>query len=200
MRSRFGLLVTLCVLFISPGRLPAAPVEASPDDPSCTAEDRVFMKRATDLAAEAVKAGNSPFGAVLVVDGKIVAEAQNEVAASHDPTRHAELSLISKFAPALDRDTLAKATLYASTEPCAMCCGAITLSGIPKVVYGVTEAKFQVYFNEPPTKKIPLTSREILSRTNPNIEVRGPLMEKEGLLLHDAYWPEALKKWSGKEK
>jgi len=190
----------MCVLVFSAIRLIAAPVAASPDDPACTAEDRVFMRRATELATEAVKAGNAPFGAVLVVDGKIVARSQNEVAATHDPTRHAELSLISKFAPKLDRGTLAKATLYASTEPCAMCCGAIALSGIPKVVYGVTEAKFQVYFHEPPTKKIPLNSRELLSRSNPNVEVRGPLMEKEGLLLHDTYWPDALKKWSGKDK
>lgn len=200
MRSRLGPLFVVCMLVLNAARLPAAPAEASPDDPTCTEEDRAFMKRATDLAAEALKAGNSPFGAVLVVDGKIVAEARNEVAVTRDPTRHAELNLISKSATTLDRETLAKATLYASTEPCAMCCGAMILAGIPKVVYGVTEAKFRVYFNEPPTKKIPLTSREILSRSNPNIEVRGPLMEKEGLLLHDAYWPEALKKWSGKDK
>jgi tRNA(Arg) A34 adenosine deaminase TadA len=199
MRSRFGFLLATCVLVLSGARLQAAPAEASPDDPACTEQDRTFMKRATDLAAEAVKAGNSPFGAVLVVDGKVVAEFQNEVAVANDPTRHAELGLISTFAPKLDRATLAKSTLYASTEPCAMCCGAITLSGIPKVVYGVAEAKFLVYFNEPPIKN-PLTSREIFTRTNPKVEILGPLMEKEGLLLHDAYWPEALKKWSGKEK
>lgn len=199
MRSRTGLLITTCVPVLFAFRLVAAPLAASPDDPACTAADRVFMRRATELATEAVKAGNAPFGAVLVVDGKVVAESPNEVAATHDPTRHAELSLISKFAPKLDRGTLAKATLYTSTEPCAMCCGAIALSGIPKVVYGVTEAKFQVYFHEPPIEH-PLACREIFARTSPGVEVRGPLTEKEGLLLHDTYWPDALKKWSRKEK
>lgn len=199
MRLCFGIFLATCVLFLAASHLPATPVEASPDDPDCTDDDRRFMKQATDLAADALKKGNSPFGAVLVVDGKVVAKFQNEVSATHDPTRHAELGLISKFAPSLDREALARATLYASTEPCAMCCGAIVLTPISKVVYGVTEEKFLVYFKNPPIEH-PLASREIFARTNPKVEVRGPLMEKEGLLLHDSYWPGALEKWSGRDK
>lgn len=153
------------------------------------------MERANELARDAVKAGNAPFGAVFVVDGKVVAEGRNRVATSHDPTQHAELALISEFAPKIDRDTFRRGVLYASSEPCTMCCGAILNAGILKVVYGTTEAQFQLFINDTPTKN-PLTSREVMARANPAVQVSGPLMEKEGLDIHQAYWPEVMKKWS----
>lgn len=185
----------LLSLLLAPVLLLAATPVPLPDDPACTEVDRGFMIRANELAAEAVKQGNTPFGAVLVVDGKIVAECSNTAAVTHDPTRHAELSLISTFTPKLDRDQLARATLYASTEPCTMCSGAIANAGLAKVVYGVTEAQFLLFLPDRAAKS-PLTCREILSRSRPEVEVAGPLMEKEGLVLHQAFWPEAIKKWS----
>ena len=190
------------LLFVGLAALPglfAAPPDASPDDPVCTAEDRRFIQRANEVAADALKSGNAPFGAVLVADGKIVAEYGNQVRALHDPTQHAELGLIAKFARELDREVLKKSTLYASTEPCTMCSGAIINAGIPTVVYGVTEAKFLTYFPGPPAEH-PLTAREIMTRTASPVAVRGPLLEKEGLVLHDAYWPAEIKSWSAKGK
>lgn len=152
------------------------------------------MQKAYALAAKSVDKGNAPFGALLVVDGKIVAEAGNEVATSHDPTRHAELSLISSSASTIPREDLRRSTLYASSEPCIMCSGAILNAGVTRVVYGVTEAQFQKFIN-PATDNNPLTLREIITRTNPGIKVSGPLMESEGLAQHSAYWPGVMKKW-----
>jgi len=192
--SIISLLVGISLLMQA--TLLATPPVPLPDDPACTEEDRGFMERAYELAREAVKAGNAPFGAVLVVDGKIIAEGRNRVATNHDPTQHAELALISEFAPKIDRDTFRRGVLYASSEPCTMCCGAILNAGIPKVVYGTTESQFQLIINDLPTKN-PLTSREVMARENPAVQVSGPLMEKEGLALHQSYWPEAMKKWSG---
>lgn len=185
-------LFLLCLA--STALLAAASPEPLPDDPACTAADRVFMRKAYEVAEGAVKGGSAPFGAVLVIDGKIVAEAGNDVAGSRDPTRHAELALISTCAPKIPREDFRRATLYASSEPCIMCSGAILNSGVMRVVYGTTEAQFQKFINPAPDKN-PLTCREIIARTYPEITVCGPLMEKEGLAQHAAYWPEAMKKW-----
>jgi len=158
-----------------------------PDDPACTAEDRKCMRRALELVRDSVAHGRHPFSAVLVKDGKILAEYQNDTDVTHDMTKHAESGLISKYGPKLDRATLARCTLYASSEPCTMCCGAIRFSGIKRVVYGVTETQFILTWGYPLTDH-PLAIREIMARTAPEIQVLGPLMEAEGLKLHAEYW------------
>ena len=164
----------------------AASVPA-PDDPACTAEDRVYMKRAYELARYATTHGGGPFGALLVKDGKVLAEFSNSVLSTGDITKHAETGLISAFSPKIDRETFAKSTLYTSTEPCAMCCGAICFSGIGRMVYGTSEAPFVAAMGLQPDPD-PLTSREILRRISPGTKVLGPLMEAEGVLIHQAYW------------
>lgn len=166
------------------GAFPAA----SHDDPGCTAEDRLYMARAYELARYALAHGGGPFGALLVKDGKVLAEYSNCVYSSGDVTKHAETGLISAFSPKIDRQTFSKSTLYTSTEPCAMCCGAICFAGIGRVVYGVSEAPFEQVMGLPPAAN-PLTSHEILGRIAPQVRVLGPLMEAEGLETHEEYWP-----------
>lgn len=179
-------LTLLSALFVAP--LTRADKLAIPsDDPACTAADRVFMARAYELATYATSHGGGPFGALLVKDGKILAEFSNCVHSTGDVTKHAETGLISAFSPRIDRATFAKSTLYTSTEPCAMCCGAICFAGIGRVVYGVSEAPFERTMGLKPAANI-LTSREILGRIAPAIRVLGPLMEEQGLLLHKEYW------------
>jgi tRNA(Arg) A34 adenosine deaminase TadA len=160
----------------------------SPDDPACTAEDRIYMARAYELARYAITHGGGPFGALLVKDGKILAEYSNCVHSTRDVTKHAETGLISTFSPKIDRETFAQSTLYTSTEPCAMCCGAICFAGIGRVVYGTSEAPFVQVMGLPPLP-YPLTSHEILRRISPQLKVLGPLMEAEGLAIHEGYWP-----------
>jgi tRNA(Arg) A34 adenosine deaminase TadA len=185
-------LVGIVGLAFSLARATAAVPDALPDDPACTVEDRKFMERAYEMARKATEndAGR-PFGAVLVVEGKIIAEYGNCERATHDPTKHAETGLISAFGPTIDRATFARATLYTSSEPCTMCCGSIRFAGIRKVVYGTTEAQFLIVLGHPAGPQ-PLTSREIFARTAPGTVVLGPLMEKEGLAIHEAYWPKLM--------
>ena len=166
------------------GAFPAA----SDDDPACTAQDRVFMARAYELARYATTHGGGPFGALLVKDGKVIAEFSNCVHSTHDVTKHAETGLISAFSPKIDRETFAKSTLYTSTEPCTMCCGSISFAGIGRVVYGTSEAPFLQVMGVPPDPN-PLTSHEIFNRISPKTKVLGPLMEAEGLIIHEEYWP-----------
>jgi tRNA(Arg) A34 adenosine deaminase TadA len=174
------------LLLAAPGLKAASPA-ASIDDPACTAEDKTYMARAYELARYATTHGGGPFGALLVRDHKIIAEFSNCVHSTGDITKHAETGLISAFSPKIDRATFSQSTLYTSTEPCAMCCGAICFAGIGRVVYGVSEIPFERTMGVTPQPN-PLTSREIISRISPGIKVLGPLMEEEGLRLHEEYW------------
>ena len=93
--------------------------------------EHALVRRAIAVAARARANGNHPFGALLAgPDGKVLAEAENQVVSERDPTRHAELVLVSDVARRWSSDVLAGSTLYTSTEPCAMCAGAIYWAGI----------------------------------------------------------------------
>jgi tRNA(Arg) A34 adenosine deaminase TadA len=181
------LLCAMPFLFLASTVSGAFPTPA-PDDPACTAQDRIYMARAYELARYAITHGGGPFGALLVKDGKILAEFSNCVHSTGDVTKHAETGLISAFSPKIDRATFAQSTLYTSTEPCSMCCGAICFAGIGRVVYGTSEAPFEAVMGVPHPPR-PLRSHEILSRVSPNTKVLGPLMEAEGLEIHEGYWP-----------
>ena len=69
-----------------------------------------------------------------------------------------------------------------------MCCGSIRFAGIRRVVYGTTESQFLRVLGVPPDAH-PLNSREVFARTGPSTQILGPLMEAEGLLIHEGYWP-----------
>ncbi|WP_339181130.1 nucleoside deaminase [Bacillus sp. FSL R5-0560] len=98
-----------------------------------------FLKRAVELAREGVKAGiGGPFGAVIVKDGIIIAEGQNNVTTSNDPTAHAEVTAIRNACKALGTYQLDDCMLYTSCEPCPMCLGAIYWAR-PKAVYFAAE-------------------------------------------------------------
>jgi tRNA(Arg) A34 adenosine deaminase TadA len=95
-----------------------------------------YIKRTYQLAKSAQEKGNHPFGALLVIDCRIVFTAENSVITDNDITRHAELNLVSKVTRELDPEPLSQSILYTSTEPCAMCTGAIFWAGISNIVYG----------------------------------------------------------------
>ena len=132
------------------------------------------------LAEDAFNRGDQPFGALLVVDGSVALSAKNTVVAERDPTRHAELSLVSLASRRLPTAQLATATLYSSTEPCPMCAGAIYQCGISLVVYGCSGQGLRDVIGR--GRAIPC--REIFERAGRSVEVLGPLLEDEGLSLH----------------
>lgn len=94
-----------------------------------------FMARAIMLSENSVKNGGGPFGAVIVKDGEIVAEASNCVTIDLDPTAHAEVSAIRKATKALGSFDLEDCDIYTSCEPCPMCLGAIYWAHIRKIYY-----------------------------------------------------------------
>ncbi|HSW31473.1 MAG TPA: tRNA adenosine(34) deaminase TadA [Longimicrobiales bacterium] len=103
--------------------------------------DLLWMARALELARAAWARGEVPVGAVLVRDGKAVAEAHNRTISEADPTGHAEIRAIRAGALAQGDFRLEECTLYVTLEPCAMCCGAIVLARVPRVVYGALDPK-----------------------------------------------------------
>jgi len=97
--------------------------------------DRFFLNKAIEIAKENIDKGGGPFGALIAMDGNIVAEAGNTVVLSNDPTAHAEVTAIRHASQKLKTFNLGECTLYSSCEPCPMCLGAIYWAGIKKVVY-----------------------------------------------------------------
>ncbi|MGB6431623.1 MAG: nucleoside deaminase [Candidatus Acidiferrales bacterium] len=128
-----------------------------------------FMQRAIALAIENVKSGaGGPFGAVVVKDGRIIAEGVNRVTQTNDPSAHAEVLAIREACRALGTFQLSACELYTSCEPCPMCLGAIYWARPDRVFFGATaqdaaEAGFDDSFiyeelrREPSHRKIPMT-------------------------------------------
>lgn len=102
-----------------------------------------FMDRAIVLAREAIEAGDGPAGCVIVAQGEVVGEGRNRVRTSHDPTAHAELLAVRAAAARLGRPDLSGLTLYATMEPCPMCCGALFSAKISTLVLGARHAQFR---------------------------------------------------------
>jgi guanine deaminase len=101
-----------------------------------TAEEDVrWLARAIELATLNVADGGGPFGAVVVRDGRCVAEGQNRVTASLDPTAHAEVVAIRAACKSVGDFSLPGATLYASCEPCPLCLSAALWARVDRVVY-----------------------------------------------------------------
>ena len=97
------------------------------------------MARAIQLSIEGVQSGRGgPFGAVIVREGKIIAEGANQVTSTNDPTAHAEVMAIRRACEKLGVFELKDCELYTSCEPCPMCLSAIYWARIRNVFYGNT--------------------------------------------------------------
>jgi tRNA(adenine34) deaminase len=103
--------------------------------------DEYFMREALEEARKAFDKGEVPVGAVLVVDGKIVARAHNLVETLQDSSAHAEMLCLKDGAKVLGNWRLLNATLYSTLEPCCMCTGAIFLSRVKVVVWGAPDLR-----------------------------------------------------------
>ena len=99
-----------------------------------------FMAAAIAKAREGILAGQSPFGAVIVSKGVVVAATHNTVWRDLDPTAHAEVNCIRSATKALQTISLSGCEMYSTCEPCPMCLSAIHWSKIDRVVFGATIA------------------------------------------------------------
>lgn len=103
--------------------------------------DDELMGLALDQARAALDHGDVPIGALVVVDGQVVAQAHNEREERGDPTAHAELLAIRAAARVVGTSRLDGATLVTTLEPCPMCAGAALLARVGRVVFGAADPK-----------------------------------------------------------
>jgi tRNA(Arg) A34 adenosine deaminase TadA len=147
-------------------------------------EHIAHIQRCYQLADEAVAGGNHPFGALLMLDGVVVAAARNDAVMSRNPTRHAEMVLLADALPLVAADDRSRAVLYSSTEPCIMCAAAIYWSGISTVVYGCSAKAL----GRAAGGDFLAACHDVFARGSRKIEVIGPVLEEEGLAKHLVYW------------
>ncbi len=103
--------------------------------------NREFMKRAIELAKDAAARGEIPVGAVIVCNGKIVAEGQNTRESDNNALGHAEINAINAACKAKNSWRLDDCEIYVTMEPCPMCAGAIINARIETVIFGCYDLK-----------------------------------------------------------
>ncbi len=144
-----------------------------------------FMKRANQLALQATQKGNLPFGAVLVHNDKVIAEAENTVNTDRDFTHHAELNLVAEASESFSRDILGQSTMYTSTAPCLMCANAIWEVGVRKIVYGVRYESFKSILSE---KFRYVSIEKVFELLDTPLESIGGVLEEECMETYK-HWP-----------
>ena len=124
-----------------------------------------FMQEALEEARAAAAAGEVPVGAVLTLEGRVIARSGNRTIRDCDPTAHAEIIVLREAARAVDNYRLADTTLYVTIEPCSMCAGAMIQARIARLVYGANDPKggavrtyFQVLSNPSLNHQVEITA------------------------------------------
>jgi tRNA(adenine34) deaminase len=140
------------------------------------------MRAALEQARLAYAAGEVPIGAVLVMDGQIVARGHNRPIGAVDPTAHAEIVALRAGALAAGSYRLTEAALYVTVEPCLMCVGALVHARVREVIYGALEPK---------TGALVSTARALdTPGLNHRFTVTGGVLEAECRELMQAFFRE----------
>ncbi len=142
-----------------------------------------YMSLAISKAKEGIDSGQSPFGAVIVKDGKVVSNAHNRVWKTCDPTAHAEVNAIREAAKNLNTIDLSGTVMYTTCEPCPMCLSAIHWAKIDKVYYGATiadaaKANFQ---------ELKFPAKELARQGGSKLIVEDGIMQTECASLFDYF-------------
>ncbi len=149
-----------------------------------------LLLQAIAVAREARAHGNHPFGALLADhDGRVLLTAENTVLTKSDATGHAETNLVRQATAAYSAAELAGTTLYTSTEPCAMCAGAIYWSGIGAVVYALPETTlYELTGDDPQNPTLLLPCRTVFGAGRRSITVAGPFDLEAAREVHAGFW------------
>lgn len=143
-------------------------------------EDLIYMRMALREAEAAASEGEVPCGAVIVLNGNVIGKAHNQTETLNDPTAHAEVLAITQATQAVGNWRLIDAVMYVTKEPCPMCAGALVLSRMKKVVWGMTD----------PVRGGAVSKFNILNEADLNhaVEVEQGLMEAECKVVMQAFF------------
>lgn len=144
-----------------------------------------YIREAIGLARDAVADGNTPFGSLLVVNESVVKRSKNTTRTDDDITAHPELKLARWAASELDDAERSACTMYTSTEPCEMCATAINKAGLNRVVFSVAGESLANVRGDPNSG---FTCKEIIERNGGSTIVSGPVLESEGLRVHEEFY------------
>jgi tRNA(adenine34) deaminase len=133
-------------------------------------KDKFYMEKALKEAFLAFQEKEVPIGAVIVYEDRVIAKAHNQVEKLKDPTAHAEMIAITQATSYLKSKWLKGCTIYVTIEPCCMCAGALILSRIDKVVFGVDDEKSGAFGS-----KIDINSLKL----NHRLKIKKGILEKE---------------------
>lgn len=143
-------------------------------------EDEFYMRMALREAEQAAAEGEVPCGAVIVLNGEVIGKAHNQTETLNDPTAHAEVLAITQATQAVGNWRLIDAVMYVTKEPCPMCAGALVLSRMKKVVWGMTD----------PVRGGAVSKFNILNEADLNhaVEVEAGLLEGECRYVMQAFF------------
>ena len=143
-----------------------------------TEADERHLRRAIELAAAAREAGDMPYGSLLVGPaGEVLAEGRDTVRSERDITAHPELKMARWAGRELDPDVARRTTMYTSCQPCPMCTGAISRSGLGRVVFALSGE--QLHALMPDTAVRPDAA---------NVDYEGPALFAEARVPIDGYY------------
>jgi tRNA(adenine34) deaminase len=145
--------------------------------PAFFMDDEFFLKHALKQASVAFEEDEVPVGAVIVVNGKIIARGYNQVEKLNDPTAHAEIIALTSAFHFLGSKYLPEASIYITVEPCLMCAGALYWSKIGRIIYGA-----------PDEKNGYRRSTQKISPFHPKSEIRSGVLEEECAYLMKAFF------------
>ena len=145
------------------------------------------MREAIEAAREGIRKGQTPFGAVVVKDGRVVSRTHNTVWAHTDVTAHAEVNAIREACKTLKTIDLSGSTIYSTTEPCPMCFTAIHWANISRIVYGaeIKDAR-AAGFNE-----LTISNETMKAEGGSGVEITAGILREECRQL--------LREWAAKE-
>ena len=142
-----------------------------------------LMKLAIAKTREGIASGQSPFGAVIVKGGAVVAATHNTVWRDNDPTAHAEVNCLRAAAKALETIDLRGSTMYSTCEPCPMCLAATHWAKVDRVVFGATIADA----DDAGFSELHVDAAALAAMGHSPLKVEGGLLREECAALFDEW-------------
>jgi len=150
-------------------------------------DHQYFLRRALEVAKRSMDKGNLPFGCIMTgPDDIVLLEGENTLITDESSIAHCEINLIKQLSTRIEPHFLDSCTLYTSTEPCAMCAGAIYWSGIGTVVYAMSRDSYhKIAGTCDPSHILDVSAQDVFDRGGREVILLGPLLEEEAAACYE---------------